>query len=265
MAKKLSSNTVSSEVQAIVSKADALFAQREHFEQNDYARSNASLYALLAEVKNMYEHASSDPKLLAEIVREMKAKLQTENVKVQTNTLALTLFVRYVFRTDRQRSMNYSRTIQAAIQQNIHSENLAEFISDNGGVEACKKAFTKSQKVIEKEALLAQTIPLVDEALAAAMANPIGHFKVEPNLVERVYDEDFVFVLGKADKQGNVHALTTIPAYSASVTKWAKQQLALFNIDQQAIAEKNAKADRKNQAIKKNTMLIVDAHLKLTR
>ena len=250
MAKQASSKTVLS-AQSIVEKADALVKQRESFEQNEYARSNQRLYEILAQVLDMYEQASSSKTTLAETVKQLKAKLEANKVRVQTNTLALTLFVRYVFGTDRQRSMNYSRTLQAAIQQGISAKQLAQFIEDCGGVEQCKKQFAKSGTVVAKEASIANNMAFVDETLANAVLNPLATFKVANSFVSETHNKDFVFVIGKADKQGNIKALGAVPAYSAGMTKWAKQQLALFFSKQQAIAEKGANAKRKDTAIAK--------------
>jgi len=58
-----------------------------------------------------------------------------------------------------------------------------------------------------------------------------------------------VFVIGKADKQGNIKALGAVPAYSAGMTKWAKQQMALFLSQQQAQAKKEANAKQKDAAL----------------
>lgn len=248
MAKSVSSKTALS-AQSIIEKADALVKQRENFEQNEYARSNQRLYEILAEVLDMYEQASSSKTTLAETVKQLKAKLEASNVRVQTNTLALTLFVRYVFRTDRQRSLNYSRTLQAAIQQGVNAKQLAQFVEDCGGVEQCKKRFTKSAVVVAKEANIANSMALVDDTLANLADNPLATFKVPNSVVANTYDKDFVFVIGKADKQGNIKALGAVPAYSAGMTKWAKQQLALFISNQQAITKKSANAKRKDSAI----------------
>ncbi len=248
MAKKVSNKSVMS-AQAIVNKADGLVKQRENFEQNEYARSNKRLYEILAEVLAMYEEAATSKTLLSETIKQMKVNLEVCKVRVQTNTLALTLFVRYVFRTDRQRSMNYSRTLQAALQQGISASQLAQFIEDCGGVEQCKKRFTKSAKVVAKETTIAKTMSLVEETLADAVVKPLATFKVPNKFVAQTYDKDFVFVIGKADKQGNIKALGAVPAYSAGMTKWAKQQMALFLSQQQAQAKKEANAKQKDAAL----------------
>ncbi|QWE18667.1 hypothetical protein [Polynucleobacter corsicus] len=248
MAKSVSSKTALS-AQSIIEKADALVKQRENFEQNEYARSNQRLYEILAQVLEMYEQASISKTTLSETVKQMKAKLEASKVRVQTNTLALTLFVRYVFRTDRQRSMNYSRTLQAALQQGINAKQLAQFVEDCGGVEQCKKRFTKSEKVVAKETVIANNLALVDDTLASLAENPLATFKVPNSVVATTYDKEFVFVIGKADKQGNIKALGAVPAYSAGMAKWAKQQLALFISNQQAITKKHANAKRKDTAL----------------
>jgi hypothetical protein len=248
MAKSVGSKSLMS-AQAIVNKADALLKQREHFEQNEYARSNQRLYVILAEVLAMYEAASVSKTLLAETIKQMKINLEARKVRIQTNTLALTLFVRYVFGTDRQRSMNYSRTLQGALQQGISASQLAQFIEDCGGVEQCKKRFTKSAKVVAKETTIANAMTLVEETLSNAVAKPLATLKVSKEFVAQTYDKDFVFVIGKADKQGNIKALGAVPAYSAGMTKWAKQQLALFFSEQQALAKKSENAKRKESAL----------------
>ena len=82
--------------------------------------------------------------------------------------------------------------------------------------------------------MIANTMSLVEETLADAVAKPLAIFKVPNKFVAQTYDKDFVFVIGKADKQGNIKALGAVPAYSAGMTKWAKQQFALFLSQQQA-------------------------------
>jgi len=248
MAKKVSNKTLLS-AQSIINQADLLVKQREDFEVNEYARSNKRLYEILAEVLKMYEQASVSKTVLTEAVKQMKDKLETAKVRVQTNTLALTLFVRYVFRTDRQRSLNYSRTLQAAIQQNISATKLAQFIEDCGGVEQCKKKFTKSAIVIAKEATIANNLSVANEALVNAETTPLATFKVPADFVAETYNKGYVFVIGKADKQGNIKALGAVPAYSAGMTKWATQQLALFFSKQQVVSKKQAASKQKNLAI----------------
>lgn len=247
MSKKTSNNVILA-AQAIVNKADALVKTREDWQQNEYARSNARLYEILADVLRMYEQVKDDKQLRAETVKQMKQQLQANGVRVQMNTLAITLFVRYVFRTDRQRAMNYSRTLQAALAEGISAERFAQFVEDCGGVEQCKKQYTKSEHVLAKEQAVANAMTLVDEQLQSSEHKPLATFQVPASFVEGLQD-DYVFVMAKADSKGVVKALATVPANSAGMTKWAKQQLALFLSNETAAATKAAKVKRKDKAV----------------
>ena len=245
--KSVSNNTIL-KAQAIVSVADGLVKQQQDWQQNEYARSNARLYEILAEVLKMYEQVKDDKQLRIETVKQMKDALTAAGVRIQMNTLAITLFVRYVFRTDRQRALNYSRTIQAALSEGIKAEDFAQFVEDNGGVEQCKRKFTKSDKVKAKEQAITNAMTLVEEQLASNDAKPLATFKVLPEFVAE-HQDGYVFVMAKAERSGKVKALAVVPAQSAGVTKWAKQNLALFLSDQAAKSAAKAKAQRKDQAL----------------
>jgi hypothetical protein len=250
VSKAVSSNVVL-KAQAIVADADLLVQQREQWQQNEYARSNARLYEILAAVLKMYEQVKDDKVLRCETAKQMKQQLDAAGVRIQANTLVLTLFVRYVFRTDRQRALNYSRTLQAALSEGVAADGLAAFVERCGGVEQCKKQFTKSERVIAKEAAITDAMALVEEQLAASADTPLAVFKVPAEFVADTHDKDFMLVLAKAEADGTVKALSAIPAITEGMTKWAKQQLALLLCNESAAATKAAKVANKQAAIEK--------------
>lgn len=245
------SNAVILKAQAIVDNANELVKVREDWQTNEYARSNKRLYDILAEVLSMYEQVSGEDNtdLRRETVKQMKAQLDSAGVRIQTNTLTLTLFVRYVFRTDRQRAMNYSRTLQAAITEGISAEKLAEFIDNCGGVEQCKKQFTKSETVRAKERAIETAMELVEDRLEEAEQKPLTTFKVDASFVADTYNKDFVMVLAKAEADGTVKVLAAVPAQSEGYAKWAKQKLALFLSGHINVSDKAAKTKQKTSAV----------------
>ena len=245
--KRTSSNTKMS-AQTIVATADKLVEQREQWQQNEYARSNARLYEILSSVLAMWQQVKDDRELRIETVKQMKAALTAAGVRVQMNTLALTLFVRYVFRTDRNRAMNYSRTLQAAMAAGIDSKDLADFIERSGGVEECKRQLSKSEAVLAKEQAIESAMTLVEEQLESSYSAPLATFKVSPDYVQGL-QSGYVFLMARANSKGEVRALALVPAQSEGMTKWAKQQMALFLSQQSVKAAKNAKVKRKNSAI----------------
>ena len=247
MVKKANTNCVFRASKLVV-VLDALVAERVKFEQEEYARSNAKMYEILSKIYNAYKIAKSSDSLLKETVKQMKQVLQESGERIQTNTLAINLFVRYVFRTSRQRAHNYSRTLQAAYSKNITPEALAQFIADGGGVEECKKDFVKGPKALERQAKIAGALDMVNEQLSNN-ATSLAQVIVPAEWVAGTYGEEMTFLIGKADKTGKVQVTSVVPAYSKGMAKWAKQQLALFLAEQQAATQKAAKGKRKDDAI----------------
>ena len=228
---------------------NALVTERETFEREEYARSNTRLYEILSKVYAAYRDAKTSDSVLTETVKQMKEVLQKSGERIQTNTLAINLFVRFVFRTSRQRTHNYSRTLQAAYAKNIAPAALAQFIADGGGVEECKKDFVKSPKTLEREAKIASALDMVNEQLTDSNSF-LAEFTVAADWVAGTCDEEMTFLVGRADKNGKVRVTSVVPAFSNGMAKWAKSQLALFLAEQQAVTQKAAKGKRKEAAIK---------------
>mgnify|MGYP000213938529 CR=1 FL=1 len=225
-----------------------LVQQRKQFEQNEYARSNACLYELLTGVYGNYAEAREVRGVLMATVKAMKAELTLQGAKVQTNTTVLGMFVRYVFRTDRQRAYNYTCALQAAIAADISPANLAQYFADQGGIEECKKQFKKSEKANAKEQQVATAMPLVTEYLQSDSC--IAEFDVAPEYVAKTCGQEFTFLLAKANSNGHVQVMSAVPAFSKAFAKWAKQELAVFLAEQQKLADEQAANSGYNKAIK---------------
>lgn len=247
MAKKVSA-AGAVKASSLMVALDTLVAEREKFEREEYASSNAKLYEILSKVYAAYTQAKSSELVLKETVKQMKLTLQQSGERIQTNTLAINLFVRYVFRTSRQRAHNYSRTLQAAYAKHISPEALPQFIADGGGVEECKKEFVPGAKVLERKAKIASAIDLVNEQLTSGIVN-LAELTVPAEWVAGSHAEEMTFLVGKADKNGKVRVTSVVPAFSKGMANWAKNQLALFLAEQQAVTQKVAKVKRKDAAI----------------
>lgn len=247
MAKQISAQGAV-KVSSLMVELDALVKERETFEREEYARSNQRLYEILTKVYRAYTQAKTSESILKETVKQMKAVLQQSGERVQVNTLAINLFVRYVFRTSRQRAHNYSRTLQAAFSKSIAPEALPQFIADGGGVEECKKDFAPGPKSLERKAKIASAIDLVNEQLTSDNVS-LAEVTVPSEWVAGSHAEEMTFLIGKADKKGNVRVTSVVPAFSKGMANWAKNQLALFLAEQQAVTQKVAKVKRKEAAI----------------
>lgn len=251
-AKSKTSDKTILKAQAIVDGINAAADQREQWQQNEYARSNKMLYELLRSVHAEYLKACASKTLLIETVRQLKAQVQSKGIRVQINTVPLTLFVRYVFNNDRQRAMNYSRTIQAAISAEIKPENLAAFIEQAGGVEQCKKQTVVQPEALAKKESIKQALAQVDQQLSEDVIKPLATFKVSKNLIPAKADADeLTLCLARTDASGNVSIICVVPKTSAAVTNWAKDQIARLMVANKDHVSKASTAEAKSEAIDK--------------
>jgi hypothetical protein len=235
--------------ETVMISVNKLVQQRQQFEQNEYARSNACLYEIQTGIYSNYKEASSSRGALTAVVKAMKEELQLQGARVQTNTTAIGLFVRYVFRTDRQRAYNYTCALQAAMAADIAPANLAQYFAEQGGIEECKKQFAKSEKTLAKEQTIATDMPQVEEFLHGQNSTCIAEFDVAPEYVAKTCGEEFTFLLAKADSNGHVQVVSAVPTFSKMFAKWAKEELAVFLAEQQAVAAEQAANYRVNKAI----------------
>jgi hypothetical protein len=234
---------------AYLDQIDEICKARIDFEQNELARSNKRLYEILAEVQRLYKQAAASKGALKDTVMVLKQRLVAKGGRVQSNTNALGLFVRYVFDTERQTTHIYTRAIQYAISKGIEPDGLVEFILQEGGVDGCKTQTKPSPKAAEKKLSIENAMPFVNDLLDGQTAPLLGEVTVHPSLVEKTHEEGFTFLIGKADKSGKVSVLTVVPAQSAAVLNWAKKELALHMSEQHLTNGQQAKVNDKDDAI----------------
>lgn len=212
-----------------VTEFDKLAAERLVFEKTEYAASNARLYAILAEIYEHYLSASVTKSLLASTVKALKARLKEQGVVTQGNSLAVSLFVRYVFPdVQRQRIQNYTRSIQAAVAAKVEVAEFANFVISKHGVEACKKDFVPSAKTVTKKQAIEANMPHVERILTQLEVEPTAVVDMPVDYFTDFADEELTVLIGKAGKDGKVKVFTAVPAQGKGVSKWAKEHLALY-------------------------------------
>lgn len=228
---------------------DGIYKERIEFEQNEQARSNMRLYKILADIQSLYVKAAENKGALKDTVTVLTQRLEAKGARIQSNTKALALFVRYVFNTERQATHIYTRAIQYAISEGVDADGLADFILQAGGIDGCKKQAKPSAKTEQKKQMIEKTMPLVNELLDGQTTSSLGEVTVNPRLVEKTNQDGLTFLIGKADKSGKVKVLTVVPAHSAALLKWAKDELALYLSTLHQVDEQQARVTQKNEAI----------------
>lgn len=231
----------STSVQSVIEEANKLCAQRETFEKEELARSNKALYAILAKVYALFNKAAKDG-CLKETAKEMRALLKQRGVKVQSNTPALTCFVRFVFNSDRKRAYNYASTLMAAIDEDILPENLADFIEGSNGVEECKKAYKMKEETKQRvEAVAAASVDVLDLLKTMPATSTI----TLPNTSVDFSDgADFAFIVARSLGDGNFELLRAVPKSTKAMQTAAVKELAKDQIQATAKAQTAAKEQK---------------------
>jgi hypothetical protein len=212
----------------VIEKANALVAERETFEKEELARSNKALYSILTKVYTLFTEAVND-KCIKEAAKAMREQLKKRGVKVQSNTPALTCFVRFVFNSDRKRAYNYANTLAAAIYDEIKPENLAAFIEGGNGVEEIKKAHKMKDETKQRiDAINTASNDALDILRTMKAIETVTLPKASVDLSDGV---EFAFIVARSLGNGKFELLRAVPKSTKSMQSAAVKELAKKLID----------------------------------
>jgi len=228
----------------VMKKVDELYVVREKYETETLARSNKELYAILGDIYGVFKAACED-NCLAETVVRMKAALDKRNVKTQSNSPALTIFVRYIFNSDRKRAYNYTRTLMAFIKDRKGNETISDFIERNNGVEECKKSISKKPETLAKEEAIKSATVEVMETLESM---PSTETVKLPNSSVNLSDScSYAFVIARVANNGKLDLLRAVPMTTKAMEASAIKELAKDLLVTREIAKANSKLKRKEK------------------
>jgi hypothetical protein len=220
----------------VVDAANKLSGMREQFEKQELARSNKALYEILTNVYELF-YIAVEAGCIKESVYEMRKQLKLRGIKVQVNSPALTVFVRYIFNSDRKRAYNYASTLMAAAQAEVKPEHLTTFIEGKNGVEECKKEYKmKEETKLRKDAIKTASVEVLDAINNMPAAERISLPNTSVDLSDGT---QFAFILARSVGNGEFDLLKVIPKTSKAMQSAAVKELAKDFID---CAEKAAKA-----------------------
>lgn len=189
-----------------VAELDGLRMQCKNWERNEYKKANDVLYTLLADCLALFEGqflkaTNEERKQLRE---ELVVKLKNDGIKVQRNTVTLTMFIRFVFSADRKRAHSYAYVLKAAISSGISAANLASYISSEGGMEEVKRKMVVSEKTLNKREQVATAQDAVKAAIDDAVVQPLA----KVNLAN--ITGDYAILLAKPGAGSEVAIIATL-------------------------------------------------------
>jgi len=232
----------------IIDKANALSLEREVFENEILARSNQALYLILTKIYTLFNDAVND-KCIKEAATAMREQLKQRGVKVQSNTPALTCFVRFIFNSDRKRAYNYASTLMAAIDAEVKPENLAAFIEGGNGVEEIKKIHKMKDETKQRiDAVNSASNDVFDTLKRMKAVETV----VMPNASVDFSDGvEFAFIVARSMGNGSFELLRAVPKSTKTMQTAAIKELAKDLLDVAANSKKEAHAKKLAKATEK--------------
>lgn len=233
-------------VNSTVQLLDGLRSNRETWEATDYKKANDGLYSLLAECLAVFSSsfvtASVDDRkaMRAELV----AKLTASGIKVQRNTATITMFVRFVFGSGRNRAHGYANVLKAAISHNIDAINLASWIAEQGGIEQIKRNMVVSEKALANKAELNNAKSEVVANIERAVIQPLAQVQLDGVVGEHAV------LLAKPNPDGTVSIIGVV----SNVNE------AMYNALLMRMAKKTRSVNAENAALNKEAIDLLGAN-----
>jgi hypothetical protein len=239
----------------IMCSANELFGARVKYETETLARSNDELYAILSGIYGLFERAVAE-KCVRNTVAAMREEMKKREVRVQSNTNAITLFVRFVFNSDRKRAYNYASTLMAAMEAGVSANNLAAFIEASNGVEECKRTYRKTTEAKSKELALENAeLATIDELRSVDAVQTV---QLADGAVELATGAEFIFVIARKNANGDIELLQVVNKTTLAMQKLAVSEIAKHKLANSAtlagavIAKAKVDADNSVIMVKKN-------------
>jgi hypothetical protein len=215
-----------------VQQLDLLVANRKTWEATDYKKANEGLYSLLGGCYGLFEtkfkNAKSDDDRKA-VRLEIAYRLTADGVKVQKNSTTLTMFVRYVFGSDRKRAHGYAYVLKAALSHDIRPDQLTQFIVDAGGIEEIKRKMVVSENALANKAKREKALGLVKAKAELHELSPL----VSLDLPILNNQTRYAILVAKPMSNGRTNVIAVLQNASDALVNALYKQIAKNNLDVQ--------------------------------
>lgn len=212
---------------SLVSQLEGLVLRRKQWEATEYKKSTDILYSLLGDSLDVFTskfvNASDDDKKT--LRGELSERLKADGVRVQRNTTTLTMFVRFVFGSDRKRAHGYTYVLKAAISHEISAANLPSWIIEQGGIEEVRKRMIVSEEAKQRKLDLANAQSQVKAGIEQAVVTPLAQVRLSG------LSGEYALLLAKPSPDGIVSILGVISDineafYNSCLLKMARVKAA---------------------------------------
>lgn len=210
---------------------DKLSAECMDWERTEYKSATDRLYPLLAQIYGVYEtkFVNVTDKERLTLRKHLEAKLNISGIQIRKSSDTLGLLIRYIFKTDRRRVMEYKNAIATAKNQKILPAGLAQWLINVGGIDKVNKDKTSSQdKANRKNAKDAAYDSLVKKINDSSVA-PLGTINLQCDTSAAE-----VMMLAKHTGKGQFNIVYVFDDPSDGIKKMLMNKVATKNLKDQA-------------------------------
>lgn len=237
-----SGTTVSAPKRTATALLEQLVAEKDSWFNNAYRTSNEQLYVLLAKCYDFYfqlKAADDDGKKLREGFDEY---VKAQGYVFSPSSHTLVKIVKCVFGADRRRVSAYGIVLRTALQKELASDQVADFIRDSGGVEEVRlsrspNAMTAKQKAAVCTQTLGNTQLSVVKATALEQALDAGNIGKPVVLIGTWQSDGSIAVHAYSNAAGAVNAALASHYTSLKAEEKAKRDESVAANDS-SIADK---------------------------
>ena len=230
-------SNLSTHSKSIVQQLDALSTKRQAWEVTDFKKANEGLYSLLGECLDVFHskfvNASDDDRKTLRL--SLVELLTMKGVRILKNTNTLTMFVRFIFGSDRKRAHGYSYVLKAAISHGIEANDLSTWIVAQGGIEEVKRFMVQSEVSIKRNQEIEAAKVIVQSEMEVAEINPLATVKIAG------LKGEYVLMLAKPSVDGSATVIATLNEVADSTVKVLLTKMAKVRVKQLAECEQVAK------------------------
>ena len=232
-------DAVKAATEALATELNGVVKRREHWESTDFKKANDVLYGILSDCYGIYHRrfvgAENDDQR-TDLRKHLRSCLDSAKIRVTKQSTTLTMLIRWVFRSDRQRASRYAYVLTAAASHGIKPEGLAAWITAGGGIEEIKRKVVKRAETIARQSALETKQAMVMSEIEQAETHPMAEVEIKG------LKGDLVLMIGRPTGDGNKAAVVgVLPEASQRMFEDIVRRIAKSRLDNEQAAALNAK------------------------
>jgi hypothetical protein len=218
-----------------IDSLDQISTARENYDRTEKVTANSVLYHLIQSIYFAYVkfYLSCTKTAKQTITETLETKLKERGIKFKPDARCLTLCVALVFQNTDRRSEKYAAVIVKAIAAKVQPEGLADWLTNQGGVENALAPKPKAPIAITTAAVKAEALKEEGRLLFRA-TTPYGVANV-PHIKGEV-----ALMLGLKNEDGQIAIVSTLD--HLSIEKCPPVKSFLNQVARRKLEKKEAKA-----------------------